>query len=75
MYDEGSFGEAENWEELAAYLEDYDQNWCITRESEDVWRTAVLANTPYLFSLGQDHTNVSNAMLSNLATLCGHAVL
>ena len=54
LYDEGSLGEAESWEELAEYLEDYDQNWCIVRESEEEWSAAVLANTPHLFSLGQD---------------------
>lgn len=59
MYDECCLGEAESWEELAACLEDYDQNWCIVVDSEEAWRTAVLANTPHLFSLGHDRDKVS----------------
>ena len=58
MYDEGSLGEVENWDELAGYLEEYEQNWCIVRETEDTWNQAILANTPRLFSLGRDREKV-----------------
>lgn len=59
MYDECCLGEADGWEELAACLDDYDQNWCIVGDSDEAWRAAVLANTPHLFSLGQDQEKVS----------------
>lgn len=58
MYDEGCLGEAENWEELTEYLKEYDQKWCIVRETEDIWGEAILANTPHLFSLGRDRGKV-----------------
>lgn len=59
MYDESCLGEAEDWDELVEYLEGYDKDWCIARETEDAWSEAILANTPHLFSLGQDIQNVS----------------
>lgn len=58
MYDEGCLGEAESWEELNEYFTDYDQNWCIVRETEVEWETAILSNTPHLFSLGHDPKKV-----------------
>lgn len=58
MYDEGCLGEAENWEELAAYMSEYDQKWCIVRETEVAWAEAILANTPHIFSLGHDRQKV-----------------
>lgn len=54
MYDEGCLGEVESSEELADYLEEYDQKWCIVRDTDEAWEEAILANTPHLFSLGQD---------------------
>ncbi len=59
MYDEGCLGEAEDWKEMLEYLEDYDQNWCIARETEEAWSEAILANMPHLFSLGHDNQTVS----------------
>lgn len=59
MYDEGCLGEAENWEELADYFEDYEKNWCIVKESEEAWKSAILANTPHLFALGKNEVEVS----------------
>ena len=58
MYDEGCLGEVESWDELADYLEEYEQKWCITRETEEAWRTSVLSNTPHLFSIGHDAEKV-----------------
>lgn len=58
MYDEGCLGEAENWEELNDYFTDYDQNWCIVRETEVEWEAAIMSNTPHLFSLGNDPEKV-----------------
>ena len=59
MYDEACLGDVNGWKELLDYLEDYDKNWCIARETEDVWTDAILANTPHLFSIGHDDQMVS----------------
>ena len=70
MYDEACLGEVENWEELANYLEEYDKQWCIARETEDAWREAVMANTPHLFSLGHDRGKVGFFFRTQLFLPC-----
>lgn len=58
MYDEGSLGRMESFDELATYLKEYDEKWCIVSETENEWTDAILANTPHLFSLGRDQKRV-----------------
>ena len=61
MYDEGSLGEVESMEELVTYLEDYDEKWCITSNTEEVWESAILSKCRHLFSMGCDPQTVSVA--------------
>lgn len=76
MYDECSLGEVESLAELAEYLEEYDQKWCIVKETEESWEAAVLSNVSHLFSLGQDNNevgkliNCSRFVLRNNASFC-----
>ncbi len=61
LYDEASLGEVDSASELAEYLQDYDSNYFIGRESEAGWEEAIRTEKPHLFSLGRDPEKVDIA--------------
>ena len=62
MYDEAVLGPIDDFEELAEYLLDYEDNWHMGNDSEDVWVNAVLSGTPNLLSLGYNKEDVSDLL-------------
>ncbi|XP_060062887.1 pecanex-like protein 4 [Ylistrum balloti] len=67
MLDQMLLGEATSSEELQEYMEEYDRDWYIGLESDDQWKTAVLASKPNLFSLG--HNNQQGTYTSRVLSL------
>ena len=58
MYDEGSLGEVESLTELVDYLEEYENEWCITSEKGEDWKSAILSKCRHLFSMDHDPEKV-----------------
>ena len=63
MCDEAALGEAEDSAELSDYLQTYQTTYHIGREGEPDWNSAVLNQTPNLFSMGKSPDNVSHYTL------------
>ncbi|XP_070577011.1 pecanex-like protein 4 [Ptychodera flava] len=53
-YDQAVLGEIESHEELAEYLQEYENDWYIGCEKDEAWSTAVLQGKTSLFSLVYD---------------------
>lgn len=54
LFDQASLGPIESSEDLFSTLEEYERNWYIGLVTENGWRSGVLQEKPFLFSLGQD---------------------
>lgn len=59
MYDEAVLGPIDDFEELAEYLLDYEENWHIGNDDDIHWRNAIMCDMPNLLSIGRDKENVS----------------
>lgn len=57
-YDEAVFGEFHDDNELNKMLQDYEINWHIDIENNQDWNAAILAEKPYLFTIGYDSEQV-----------------
>ena len=57
-YDEAVLGEVTNEDELVEYLTEYDRDWYLGSETDRDWQTSILADKPFLFSLGRDKSQV-----------------
>jgi hypothetical protein len=63
LCDEAALGEAEDCAELSEYLQTYTNHYHIGREGEPDWNSAVLDQTPNLFSIGKSQENDSYTAL------------
>jgi hypothetical protein len=52
MYDSAILGDIDSVDELQVSLEEYDRNWYIGLENDDLWNDAVVSEKSQLFSLG-----------------------
>ena len=64
LCDEAALGEAEDCAELSEYLQTYTNHSHIGREGEPDWNSAILDQTPNLFSIGKSQENVSRHTMS-----------
>ena len=62
MYDEAVLGPIDDFEEMAEYLLDYEKNWHMGSDNDDLWMKAVLNGTPNLASVGYNKEDVSCCM-------------
>lgn len=53
-YDEAVLGEVSGEDELVEYLTEYDRDWYLGSETDPDWQISIMANKPFLFSLGRD---------------------
>ena len=62
LYDEAVLGEANGFNELCQYLEEYDNEWFIGGEDES-WQRAILKETLHLFSMDLEKVGDINTMI------------
>jgi hypothetical protein len=58
MYDSAILGDIDSVDELQVSLEEYDRNWYIGLENDDLWNDAVVSEKSQLFSLGFNKIDV-----------------
>ena len=68
-YDQTVLGEASDLDEIVEYLQEYESDWYMGRDTDVEWSEAVESNKPRLFSLIYDTNEVSVANLA-LLFLC-----
>ena len=64
-YDEAVLGEVTNEDELVEYLTEYDRDWYLGSETDRDWQTSIMADKPFLFSLGRGKSQVGKNLLSH----------
>lgn len=68
-YDQTVLGEASDLDEIVEYLQEYESDWYMGRDTDAAWSEAVESNKPRLFSLIYDTNEVSVVNLSLLFAL------
>ena len=58
-YDEAVLGAATSLDELADYLKEYDNDWYLGSDKDDMWQEAVMQGKQTLFSFGKDKVSTS----------------